>query len=42
MNGRGILQHNWDISPRDEAVPAWSDVGQTDWEAGKMAAYRGP
>ena len=39
MNGRNILKTNWDISPRDEEVPAWSDITLTDWEASKMAAY---
>ena len=39
MNGRNILRTNWDISPRDEDVPAWRDVTLTDWEASKMAAY---
>ena len=39
INGRGILKANWDISPRDEEVPAWSDIKLTDWEASKMAAY---
>ncbi len=39
MNGRNILQANWDISPRDQEVPAWGDVKLTDWEASKMAVY---
>ncbi len=39
MNGRKVLKANWDISPRDEAVPAWGDGRLSDWEASKMAAY---
>ncbi len=39
MNGRGILRTNWEISPRDENVPAWGDIELQDWEASKMAAY---
>lgn len=39
MNGRNILKSNWDISPRDDQVPAWQDIELTDWEASKMAAY---
>ena len=39
MNGRDILKANWDISPRDDQVPAWQDIELTDWEASKMAAY---
>ncbi len=39
MNGRRILKQNWDISPRDEEVVAWKDIGLADWEASKMAAY---
>ncbi len=39
MNGRRILERNWDISPRDEEVMAWRDVRLTDWEASKMAVY---
>jgi arylsulfatase len=39
MLSRGVLQHKWDISPRDEAAPAWADVKPTDWEASRMAVY---
>ena len=39
LNGRGVLRANWDIAPRDEAVPAWGEVASRDWEASKMAAY---
>jgi arylsulfatase A-like enzyme len=39
LNGRHILASNWDISPRDEDVPAWQDIKLKDWEASKMAAY---
>lgn len=39
MNARQVLRANWDISPRDEDVIAWSEVSSGDWEASKMAAY---
>ena len=39
MQARGVLQHKWNISPRDEAAPGWGDVKVKDWEAARMAAY---
>lgn len=39
MLSRGVLQHKWAISPRDEAAPAWGDVKVKDWEASRMAVY---
>ncbi len=39
MNGLGILKSNWDVSPRDDQVPAWREIKLNDWEASKMAAY---
>jgi arylsulfatase len=39
MLSRGILQHRWEISPRDEAAPPWSSVASADWEASRMAVY---
>jgi arylsulfatase len=39
MNGLGIFQTCWDISPRDEAVPDWRNIKLKRWEASKMAAY---
>ena len=39
MNGRGVLQQPWQISPRDAAAPAWTDIEQADWEAARMAVY---
>ena len=39
LNGRRVLQRNWDISPRDEEVVSWPEVHLRDWEASKMAAY---
>jgi len=39
MNGRGILQTNWQISPRDADVAPWAQTEHKDWEAAKMAAY---
>ena len=39
MLSRGVLQHKWNISPRDNAAPAWGDVEAKDWEASRMAVY---
>ena len=39
MLSRGVLQHHWNISPRDPGAPAWSDVAHRDWEASRMAVY---
>ena len=39
MRARQILQHDWRISPRDQAAPAWGDVKHQDWEASRMAVY---
>lgn len=39
MLSRGVLQHKWAISPRDQAAPAWGDVKVKDWEASRMAVY---
>lgn len=35
----GILSDKWDISPRDETAPAWSDVRDKEWEDMRMAVY---
>lgn len=35
----GLFQTNWQISPRDSGVHAWSDEKNRDWEARKMATY---
>jgi arylsulfatase len=39
MLGRGLLQGNWDISPRDPDAHAWTDEKNTDWEDARMATY---
>jgi arylsulfatase len=39
MLARGVLQHRWAISPRDEEAPPWRDSRQQDWEASRMAVY---
>jgi arylsulfatase A-like enzyme len=39
MQSRGVLQHKWEISPRDEAAPPWAGVKVRDWEAARMAVY---
>lgn len=39
MLTRGVLQHRWEISPRDAEAPPWTDVKLSDWEARRMAVY---
>jgi arylsulfatase len=39
MRARGVLQHDWAISPRDEQAPSWNDVKVKDWEASRMEVY---
>ena len=39
MNGSGLFQTNWQISPRDSDVHPWQAEENTDWEARKMATY---
>ena len=39
MKGLGILDSRWEISPRDEDVPAWDEAGNKEWEDLRMAVY---
>jgi len=39
MIGRGILDRNWPISPRDANAPSWGDAPNHDWEDARMAVY---
>ena len=39
MFGRGLLEGNWDISPRDPNASAWAASGYHDWEDSRMATY---
>ncbi len=39
MNGRGVLQKPWEISPRDGEAPPFADVPEKAWEAERMAVY---
>ncbi len=39
MNGMGLFQTAWDISPRDDQVHPWAAEQNPDWEARKMATY---
>jgi arylsulfatase len=39
LKASGILSDRWDISPRDEDAPPWSDVERKDWEDSRMAVY---
>jgi len=39
MNGMGVLQKPWPISPRDVQAPDFAEVPAPDWEAERMAVY---
>ncbi|MBN1640761.1 MAG: arylsulfatase, partial [Anaerolineae bacterium] len=39
LNGLGILDRTWDISPRDATAPPWEAVEAQDWEDRRMAVY---
>lgn len=39
MNGLGVLQNPWDISPRDPEVHPWQREPNKDWQASVMATY---
>ena len=39
MNGIGVFQRGWNISPRDNSVHGWAQEDNKDWEASKMATY---
>jgi arylsulfatase A-like enzyme len=39
LNGMGVLDPKWDISPRDEQAPPWQDVEAQEWEDRRMAVY---
>ncbi len=39
LNGMGILDSRWAISPRDNDAPAWTDAQNKDWEDLRMAVY---
>ena len=40
MLARGILEHNWDISPRDPHAIPWGASRQKDWELYNMKEDR--
>ncbi len=39
LNGLGILDTTWDITPRDEKSRPWESVANKDWEDLRMAIY---
>lgn len=39
MLGRGLLEGNWPISPRDPTARPWADTKHHDWEDARMATY---
>lgn len=39
MLSRNVLQHKWNLSPRDQSASAWTDTKNQDWESSRMAVY---
>lgn len=39
LNGLGILEATWEITPRDEKSRPWESVADKDWEDLRMAIY---
>jgi len=39
LKGMGIVDPKWEITPRDEQAPPWSDISVQDWEDLRMAVY---
>jgi arylsulfatase len=39
MLSRGIIQHKWNLSPRDQGAPPWKDARHPHWEAQRMQVY---
>ncbi len=39
LKGMGVLDPRWEISPRDQAAPPWTEIRQRDWEDRRMAVY---
>jgi arylsulfatase len=35
----GLIDAKWPLTPRDEAVPAWNEAPNKEWEAQRMAVY---
>ncbi len=35
----GIVEQRWEITPRDERVPAWEDAPDKEWEQRRMEVY---
>jgi arylsulfatase A-like enzyme len=35
----GILDESWELTPRDERIPAWEEADNKEWEAHRMAVY---
>ena len=35
----GIIDPHWQLTPRDERVPAWEEIADREWEASRMATY---
>lgn len=39
MVRKGIIDKNWQLSPREENVPEWESVEYKEWESHRMAVY---
>ncbi|TVR09560.1 MAG: arylsulfatase [Planctomycetota bacterium] len=39
LRAAGLLDHSWDLSPRDEDSHPWDSTAHPQWEAERMAVY---
>lgn len=39
MIERGLVRKEWELTPRDEEVPAWKDAPDKDWQQRRMEVY---
>jgi arylsulfatase len=39
MIEQGIVDERWPLTPRDERVPAWSEVSDKEWQQRRMEVY---
>jgi arylsulfatase len=37
--GLGLIEPDWRLSPRDDRVKPWENIGDKEWQANRMATY---
>lgn len=37
--GLGVIEADWRLSPRDDRVQPWENIGDKEWQANRMATY---